>query len=84
MSDSFEYNSDVSSKEATPKTRFASNVVDGNPNCSNSALILIDFQNEFCKLGGELYDDVKTMMESNDMLKKVPKVLGTARYDIYL
>jgi len=79
MSDSFEYNPDVSSKEATPKTRFASNVVDGNPNRSNSALILIDFQNEFCKLGGELYDDVKTMMESNDMLKKVPKVLGTAR-----
>ena len=87
MSNSFKHNHDVSSKEATPKTRIAttaSNVVDGNPNRSNSALILLDFQNEFCKLGGKLYDDVKTMMESNNMLKNVPKVLGTSRYVIYL
>jgi len=49
------------------------------PNKGNTAIILIDFQNEFAKEGGKLYNDVKDMIKLNGMLTKVPKLLTTAR-----
>lgn len=52
---------------------------DTKVNRSKTAIILVDFQNEFATAGGKLYDDVKDMMISNGMLEKVPKILKAAR-----
>ena len=59
----------------TPET-----VIDANR--SGTALLLIDFQNEFTAVGGKLHDDVKEVMNGNGMLKKIPQVVATARYAV--
>jgi len=46
---------------------------------TGTALLLIDFQNEFTDPKGKLHDDVKKAMEANEMLSKIPKVVRKAR-----
>jgi hypothetical protein len=48
-------------------------------NTSKTAILLLDFQNEFAKPGGKLHDGVKSVMESTGMLNKVPHVVRAAR-----
>mmetsp|Transcript_46443 Transcript_46443/g.112578 ORF Transcript_46443/g.112578 Transcript_46443/m.112578 type:complete len:553 (+) Transcript_46443:105-1763(+) len=45
----------------------------------NSAILLIDFQNEFCKSGGKLHDSVKDCIEKTGLLEKVPPFVQEAR-----
>jgi nicotinamidase-related amidase len=46
---------------------------------SRTAILLINFQNEFAKPGGKLHDGVASVMEHTEMLKKVPDVVRAAR-----
>ena len=46
---------------------------------NNSAVIVIDFQNEFVRPKGKLHGDVQEMMEQTGMLQKVPHVVHAAR-----
>jgi nicotinamidase-related amidase len=48
-------------------------------NNSRTAILLLDFQNEFAKPGGKLHDDVANVMEHTGMLNKVPHVVRAAR-----
>ena len=48
-------------------------------NPSTTALILIEFQNDFAKEGGAQYDAVKAVMASNDMLANSQAVVAQAR-----
>eukprot|EP00984_Skeletonema_dohrnii_P025018 scaffold14161_cov121-Skeletonema_dohrnii-CCMP3373.AAC.2 len=48
-------------------------------NRSNTAVIVIDFQNEFVRAKGKLHGDVQEMMEQTGMLQKVPHVVHAAR-----
>ena len=48
-------------------------------NRSNTAVIVIDFQNEFIRAKGKLHGDVQEMMEQTGMLQKVPHVVNAAR-----
>jgi predicted fused transcriptional regulator/phosphomethylpyrimidine kinase len=48
-------------------------------NRTGTALLLIDFQNEFTAPGGKLNQDVKEVMESTGMLSKIPRVVSNAR-----
>lgn len=50
-----------------------------NNNNGNTAVIVIDFQNEFVRAKGKLHEDVKEMMEQTGMLQKVPHVVHAAR-----
>lgn len=50
-----------------------------NDNNANTAVIVIDFQNEFVRAKGKLHDDVKEMMEQTGMLQKIPHVVHAAR-----
>ena len=44
-----------------------------------TAVIVIDFQNEFVRSEGKLHSDVKTMMEETGLLQKIPHVVRAAR-----
>mmetsp|Transcript_32828 Transcript_32828/g.55832 ORF Transcript_32828/g.55832 Transcript_32828/m.55832 type:complete len:630 (+) Transcript_32828:149-2038(+) len=44
-----------------------------------SAIILLDFQNEFAVPGGKMHNAVAKVMEENDMMHKVEQVVETAR-----
>lgn len=44
-----------------------------------TAILLLDFQNEFAKPGGKLHDGVASVMEHTGMLNKVPHVVRAAR-----
>jgi len=44
-----------------------------------TALVLIEFQNEFATEGGKLHDVVKDCMKANDMLAKTAKLVEGAR-----
>ena len=44
-----------------------------------TAILLLDFQNEFAKKGGKLHHEVAEMMETTDMLRNVPKLVNLAR-----
>jgi len=84
MESPFEDNSPIGrrnlpSGKKKKKARFADDVPSGNTHHENVAVILLDFQNEFATEGGKLHDDVKIMMASNGMIKKVTKFLGVAR-----
>ena len=46
---------------------------------NNTAVIVIDFQNEFVRAKGKLHGDVQEMMETTGMLQKVPHVVHAAR-----
>ena len=46
---------------------------------TNTAVIVIDFQNEFVRDEGKLHGDVKEMMDRTRMLQKVPHVIRAAR-----
>jgi nicotinamidase-related amidase len=49
---------------------------------SRTAILLINFQNEFAKPGGKLHDGVDgvtSVMEHTGMLQKVPHVVRAAR-----
>ena len=46
---------------------------------SNTALIVIDFQNEFVRAEGKLHSEVKDLMEETGMLQKIPHVLRAGR-----
>merc|ERR1711988_70198 len=46
---------------------------------SKTAVVLIEYQNEFCKEGGGLFDAVKGEMERTSMLKNTAKLVGDAR-----
>ena len=50
-----------------------------NNNNANTAVIVIDFQNEFVRAKGKLHEDVKEMMEQTGMLQKIPHVVHAAR-----
>lgn len=44
-----------------------------------TAMVLIEYQNEFTSEGGKLHDGVKEVMASNDMLNKTVKACEAAR-----
>ncbi|MGZ9159226.1 MAG: isochorismatase family protein, partial [Nitrospira sp.] len=44
-----------------------------------TALVLIEFQNEFTSPGGTLHDAVKGVMESNNMLANTVETVAKAR-----
>lgn len=44
-----------------------------------TAILLLDFQNEFVKKGGKLHGDVADTMEMTGMLENVPKIVAFAR-----
>ena len=44
-----------------------------------TALLLIEFENEFCTEGGKLHGAVKECMEKTNMLENSKKVLDAAR-----
>ena len=46
---------------------------------NDSAIIIIDFQNEFVRADGRLHEDVKAVMEETGMLQKIPHVVRAAR-----
>jgi len=46
---------------------------------SKTALLLIDFQNEFASVGGKLHENVKGVMESTQMLQKTIDLATLAR-----
>ena len=46
---------------------------------AKSAVILLDFQNEYAEPGGKLHHVVAKVMEENDMMHKVVEVVETAR-----
>ena len=46
---------------------------------NNTAVLLLDFQNEFAKPGGKLHDGVKGVMEQTGMLTNVPPFVNEAR-----
>lgn len=46
---------------------------------SKAAILLLDFQNEFCKQGGKLNSDVSDTMEATGVLENVPKLVDFAR-----
>ena len=45
----------------------------------NTAVIVIDFQNEFVRSEGKLHLDVKSMMDETGLLQKIPHVIRAAR-----
>jgi len=46
---------------------------------SRTAILLLDFQNEFVKKGGKLHNDVADTMEKTGVLENVPKLVDFAR-----
>ena len=46
---------------------------------NQTAVIVIDFQNEFVRADGKLHGDVAEMMKQTGMLQKVPNVVHAAR-----
>jgi nicotinamidase-related amidase len=46
---------------------------------SESALVLIEYQNEFTTVGGKLHEAVKECMESTGMLSTSKKMMDVAR-----
>ena len=50
---------------------------------STTAIILIEYQNEFTTEGGALYPAVKACMEKTDMLKKSRILMDDARKVLY-
>ena len=46
---------------------------------NDSAIIIIDFQNEFVRADGRLHEDVKAVMKETGMLLKIPRVVRAAR-----
>ena len=45
----------------------------------SSAIIIIDYQNEFVHSRGKLHNDVGEIMKKNGMSDKVPRVIHAAR-----
>jgi len=48
-------------------------------NASKTAVLLIEFQNEFCSPSGKLYNTVRSVLQSNGMLKKTASLANVAR-----
>ena len=48
-------------------------------NSKNTAVLVIDFQNEFVRTDGKLHGAVAEMMNLTGMLRKVPRVVHVAR-----
>ncbi len=65
-------------KSFGPNAALMSTFVD-NINPKKTALILIEFQNEFATPGGKLHDAVSTVMKENDMLANAAKTTTIAR-----
>ena len=52
----------------------------GKPTSADkTALLFIEYQNEFTTEGGKLHGAVKPVMEENDMLKKSASIMNAAR-----
>src|SRR5262245_52582149 len=51
--------------------------IEMNPN--ETALVLIEYQNEFTSPGGKLHDAVKGVMQKTDMLQNTVELVGKAR-----
>ena len=47
---------------------------------NRTAILLLDFQNEFVKKGGELHEDVAAVMEKVGTLENAATLLEFARY----
>ena len=45
-----------------------------------TALVLIEYQNEFTTEGGKLHDAVKGVMDATGMLQKSKKIMDKMRY----
>eukprot|EP00535_Pseudo-nitzschia_heimii_P012022 CAMPEP_0197199352 /NCGR_PEP_ID=MMETSP1423-20130617/33838_1 /TAXON_ID=476441 /ORGANISM="Pseudo-nitzschia heimii, Strain UNC1101" /LENGTH=1033 /DNA_ID=CAMNT_0042653207 /DNA_START=363 /DNA_END=3464 /DNA_ORIENTATION=- len=52
---------------------------DIGPSSNRSAILLLDYQNEFLKEGGKCYGQVSGMLKSLGVLEKAPKLLDFAR-----
>ena len=53
---------------------------EGNRNDhGQTAILLLDFQNEFCKKGGKLHNDVAETMLKTGILENTPKLINLAR-----
>lgn len=48
-------------------------------NPSETALVLVEYQNDFATPGGKLHDAVKESMENNNMLENSKKLMDYAR-----
>src|ERR1700759_2479297 len=48
-------------------------------NPETTAIVLIEYQNDFTTVGGVFHDGVKTVMEANNMLTKTVEVVDRAR-----
>jgi len=48
-------------------------------NLNKTAIVNIEFQNDFCKEGGKLFNGVKGVIESTKMLQKAPELNKVAR-----
>ena len=46
---------------------------------NRTAILLLDFQNEFVKKGGKLYDNVAEVIEENGVLQNASKLVAFAR-----
>ena len=44
-----------------------------------TAVIVIDFQNEFVRGDGKLHSEVQALMEETGLLQKIPHVIRAAR-----
>lgn len=64
-------------KERTFTPATAKGGVDVDP--TKTAIVCIEFQNEFTTENGKLYDSVKGVMETTDMLKKTVAMCDAAR-----
>ena len=65
----------LSANSTSGVTRCAADVGPTN----DSAIIIIDFQNEFGRANGRLHEDVKAVKEETGMLQKISHVVRAVR-----
>jgi len=59
--------------------KFTTDTVTSSHPGSKTCVIVLDFQNEFVRPGGNLHDDVADLMASSEMVQKIPHVVRVAR-----
>ena len=60
----------------------ASETWDTDDFSNRTAILLLDFQNEFVKKGGKLHADVSDTIDATGMIPNVTKLVELARYVI--
>ena len=60
-------------------SNFNTTMSDATAKAKKSAIVLLDFQNEFAEPGGKLHHLVAKVMQENDVMHKVEEVVDTAR-----